>query len=71
MGKNAEQKLRKEIIATCRNGVLIDPLSPAELERALLDMLGPDSRWPEFSQNGIAAVREQVAQLTRAFPVYR
>jgi hypothetical protein len=34
-------------------------------------MLGPDSRWPEFSQNGIAAVREQVAQLTRAFPVYR
>jgi len=54
----------REIIATCRNGILIDPLSPAELERALLDVLS--DRWKEYSQNGIAAVREHYSWAAHA-----
>lgn len=42
-----------DIIANCRNGLLIDPLDPKEIEHALLRMLTEPEAWEEWSQNGM------------------
>lgn len=48
----------KDIIANCRNGLLVDPLDHAVIERALLRVLTEPERWDEWSANGIAGTRQ-------------
>ena len=47
-----------DIIANCRNGLLIDPLNGDEIEHALLRALTEKEQWEEWSANGIAGTRE-------------
>ncbi|TWT76116.1 Mannosylfructose-phosphate synthase [Posidoniimonas polymericola] len=48
----------QDIIANCRNGLLIDPLDSASIERALLRTLTEPEQWEEWSQNGVTGTRE-------------
>jgi len=48
----------RDIIANCRNGLLIDPLNREEIEHALLRALTEKEQWDEWSQNGISGTRE-------------
>lgn len=43
----------KEIIAYCKNGQLVDPLSIDDIKRKLLGMLADDERWQTYSENGV------------------
>ena len=43
----------KEIIAYCKNGLLIDPLNIDDIKRKLLDIFSNTRRWSSFSRNGI------------------
>ncbi|MCA9038587.1 MAG: glycosyltransferase, partial [Planctomycetaceae bacterium] len=47
-----------DIIANCRNGLLVDPLSEKDIEKALLRVLCEPKRWDEWSANGITGTRE-------------
>ncbi len=47
-----------DIIANCRNGLLVDPLDTEAIAGALLEVLGNRDRWKELSENGLRAVRE-------------
>ncbi len=46
-----------DIIANCRNGLLVDPLDPREIEHALLRMLTEPEAWEEWSQHGLEGAR--------------
>lgn len=48
----------RDIIANCRNGLLIDPLDPENIERALLRVLTEPEQWAEWSAAGIRGTRE-------------
>lgn len=48
----------RDIIANCRNGLLIDPLNAEEIEHALLRALTEPEQWEEWSNNGIEGTRE-------------
>ncbi len=48
----------RDIIANCRNGLLIDPLDETLIEHAILRMLTEPDQWAEWSANGIAGTRE-------------
>ena len=48
----------RDIIANCRNGLLIDPLNGEEIEHALLRMLTEEDQWQEWSANGVSGTRE-------------
>ncbi len=48
----------RDIIANCRNGLLIDPLDHAAIEHALLRVLTEPDQWAEWSVNGIKGTRE-------------
>ncbi len=48
----------RDIIANCRNGLLIDPLNPEEIEHALLRALTEENQWEEWSANGVRGTRE-------------
>jgi sucrose-phosphate synthase len=43
----------RDIIANCENGLLIDPLDPVAIEKALLRMLTEPEQWQTWSDNGI------------------
>ncbi len=45
-----------DIIANCRNGVLVDPLDAEAVRRAILHVLTGPGVWDEFSQHGIRNV---------------
>lgn len=47
-----------EIIANCRNGVLIDPLDREDIAQAILKVLRDDVAWREYSQRGVAGVKK-------------
>jgi len=47
-----------DIIANCRNGILVDPMDREAIADALIDLLGDRNRWQEMSRTGLAAVRE-------------
>ncbi len=47
-----------DIIANCKNGLLIDPLDSDAIEKALLRMLTEPDHWQDWSQNGIEGVHE-------------
>jgi sucrose-phosphate synthase len=46
-----------EIVANCRNGELVDPLSVEAIQEALLRVLGDSERWTGCRDNGLAGVR--------------
>jgi sucrose-phosphate synthase len=48
----------RDIIANCRNGLLIDPLDDEVIEHALLRVLTEPEQWTEWSSNGIRGTRE-------------
>jgi sucrose-phosphate synthase len=51
----------RDIIANCRNGLLIDPMDPAAIEHALLRVLTEPEEWTEWSSNGLSGTREHYA----------
>jgi sucrose-phosphate synthase len=51
----------RDIIANCRNGLLIDPLDGEAIEHALLRMLTEPDQWQEWSQGGIEGTRQHYA----------
>jgi sucrose-phosphate synthase len=48
----------RDIIANCKNGLLVDPLDGKEIENALLRVLAESDNWDEWSQNGIDGTRK-------------
>lgn len=48
----------RDIIANCKNGLLVDPLDKSEIEHALLRTLTEPEQWTEWSDNGIKGTRE-------------
>ena len=46
-----------EIVANCRNGMLIDPLSTADIQDALLRLLHDEAYWTACRDQGLAGVR--------------
>ncbi|RMF41748.1 MAG: glycosyltransferase, partial [Planctomycetota bacterium] len=56
----------RDIIANCRNGLLIDPLNKDDIEHALLRVLTDPEEWQEWSANGIAGTREYYSWETHA-----
>ena len=48
----------RDIIANCRNGLLVDPLDDKSIEHALRRTLTEPEQWIEWSENGIAGTRE-------------
>lgn len=48
----------RDIIANCENGLLVDPVDPEAIERALLRTLTEPEQWDEWSKNGIEGTRE-------------
>jgi len=49
----------RDIVNSCRNGLLIDPLDPRETADALLTVVRADAEWRSWSQNGIRGVFRQ------------
>jgi sucrose-phosphate synthase len=47
-----------DIIANCRNGILVDPLDRAAISKALLRLLRDREAWQQASRNGIKGVRK-------------
>lgn len=48
----------RDIIANCRNGLLVDPLNGEAIEHALLRALTESKQWEEWSANGINGTRK-------------
>jgi len=48
----------RDIIANCRNGLLIDPLDKEAIERAIVRTLTEPEEWAEWSANGIDGTRQ-------------
>ncbi len=43
----------QEIIAYCKNGLLIDPLNIDDIKRKLIDIFSNKRRWSSYSRNGV------------------
>jgi sucrose-phosphate synthase len=54
----------RDIIANCRNGLLIDPLDADAIQRALLRVLTEPEQWNEWSANGISGTRRHYSWRT-------
>lgn len=48
----------RDIVANCRNGLLVDALDEAAIERALTRALTEPEQWQEWSSNGIRGTRQ-------------
>ena len=48
----------QDIIANCKNGILVDPLKPTEIEHALMRMLTEPEQWETWAQNGSDGAKE-------------
>lgn len=48
----------RDIIANCKNGLLVDPMDKPAIEHALLRTLTEPDQWTEWSDNGIKGTRE-------------
>lgn len=46
-----------DIIGNCNNGLLIDPLEPESISKALLKLLKNDNLWQQYAQQGLAGVK--------------
>ncbi len=51
----------RDIIANCDNGLLIDPLDGAAIEKALMRVLTEPEQWQQFSEAGIRGTRKHYA----------
>ena len=47
----------RDIVANCRNGVLVDPLDPAAIATGLDEALSDRRQWRQWAKNGIAGVK--------------
>lgn len=47
----------QDIIRFCRNGLLIDPLNPEDIQNAIRQLLGDRRRWQKASRAGLLGVR--------------
>ncbi len=47
-----------EIIPKCKNGILVDPEKPDEIQNAIIEILTNESKWKVFSNNGIINVKK-------------
>ena len=56
----------RDIIATCNNGELIDPLDAAAMGDRLLDAIRNREKWQTWSRNGIEGVRKHYSWETHA-----
>ena len=50
-----------DIIANCKNGILVDPLDRAAISKALLTLLRDREAWQQASRNGLKGVRRHYA----------
>ncbi len=48
----------QEILSRCHNGVLVDPLDPPGIAKAIETILGDRQLWRRFSDQGLKGVRE-------------
>ncbi len=48
----------REILANCRNGLLVDPCDVDALSRALREVLADSSRWSQWARNGLRRVHD-------------
>lgn len=46
----------REILAHCENGVLVDPLDPADIARGLLSVVSDGRVWQRYARRGISGV---------------
>lgn len=51
----------QDIVAHCKNGLLIDPLDPDTMGAVLLDALGDSKRWRAWAANGIKGAHRHYA----------
>jgi len=56
----------RDIIANCKNGLLVDPLNEEEIEHALLRTLTDQDQWAEWSQSGIEEIRKHYSWTNHA-----
>lgn len=49
----------RDILANCRNGLLMDAQDPADMARVLKEALGDIQQWRQWSRNGIRRVRSE------------
>lgn len=47
-----------DIIANCKNGILVDPTQPALISSAIKEIIANRDKWESFSKNGIMNVRK-------------
>jgi sucrose-phosphate synthase len=47
----------RDILADCKNGLLVDPLDSEGMGAALLDAMSDRERWRRWSRNGVAGAR--------------
>ncbi len=55
-----------DIIANCRNGILVDPLDKGAITAALLKLLRDRDAWIQASRNGLKGVRKHYAWAAHA-----
>jgi sucrose-phosphate synthase len=48
----------RDIVANCRNGLLVDPLDSQAMVAAMLEVLAGGDEWKELSENGLRGVQE-------------
>lgn len=48
----------KDIIANCRNGLLMNPADPAAIRGAIREALSNRKRWSQWARNGLRGVRD-------------
>lgn len=48
----------KDIVANCKNGILVDPSKPGKIADALKTIIADRGKWETFSKNGIMNVRQ-------------
>jgi len=48
----------RDIVANCRNGLLVDPRDVDALSRALAESLSDSARWGQWARNGVRRVRD-------------
>lgn len=56
----------RDIIANCRNGLLVDPLDSDAIETALKRALTEPEQWKDWSENGITGTREHYSWANHA-----
>ncbi|MBM9537592.1 HAD-IIB family hydrolase [Desulfobulbus alkaliphilus] len=47
----------RDIVANCRNGLLVDPLDPKAIGEALYQALADRHQWRQWARNGVVGVR--------------